>query len=692
MKHGIAVRFFAFFFTAVSLLSALASGLGIVTIESAGLYVNNLDAIQDREYSAIARELAEKTVDHYAAKEFGNLPYKLMQRRFPNPEERSDAQFWCIRLSEGDNVLIEPEWEQQEMAWEFTLSPHYPLVETFEEEEDIPPTTGKPAGKPPQDNDDKEEKPSVPEGWLYRESVFLWDEITSYQLYYYQGPTYTVQVYLMPEVLGTSNVNLLMAIYPMRHSLIAILAVSLIIFAVGLVYLCWSAGRTRNGDVHPGGLNRMPLDLYFLFAGVASLVAALQVSYLWQWLEDEGAHPGNLSLIAIGVLCIILMVLGFVYAVSAQAKLKSSYWWRHSAVGWLLGKLFWLLRRGAKALGTVFGMLPVIWQWLVTAASMIITMCVTLWLFDLSRYSGARGAIFFSCFLVALAGCIAMVLYGGYAFGILLLGARKMARGNLEHKIPVKYLWGVFRDFALQMNALSDNARKEAQERIRSERMKTELITNVSHDIKTPLTSIINFVDLLQKPHSPQEGEQYLEVLDRQSSRMKRLIEDLMELSKASSGNLQVNLVTLDAGEAVQQALGEFADKLEAAELTPVFAIPAEPVQIRGDGKLVWRVLSNLLSNAVKYAMPGTRVYLELERTPDAVVLSMKNVSREPLRCNAEELMERFVQGDASRNTEGSGLGLNIAQSLMEVQNGTMTLELDGDLFKVILTFQEATE
>jgi signal transduction histidine kinase len=181
-----------------------------------------------------------------------------------------------------------------------------------------------------------------------------------------------------------------------------------------------------------------------------------------------------------------------------------------------------------------------------------------------------------------------------------------------------------------------------------------------------------------------------LEVLSRQSLQLKKLIEDLMELSKASSGNLQANIITLDAAESVNQALGEFTDKMQKVNLTPVFYPPEEPIKIAADGRLTWRVLSNLLSNAVKYATPGTRVYLELSREDDKVLLSIKNVSKEELRLSPDELLERFVRGDASRNREGSGLGLNIAKSLMEVQGGSLQLTLDGDLFKVTLVFPKA--
>jgi signal transduction histidine kinase len=246
---------------------------------------------------------------------------------------------------------------------------------------------------------------------------------------------------------------------------------------------------------------------------------------------------------------------------------------------------------------------------------------------------------------------------------------------------------GCFQNFADDLNELADVATVAAQKQLKSERMKTELITNVSHDIKTPLTSIINYVDLLQAPHTQEQGQQYLEVLARQSARMKKLVEDLMDMSKASSGNLQVNVTTLDAGEAVSQALGEFSDKLSAAQLTPVFRAPEAPILMRADGRHTWRVLSNLLSNAVKYAMPGTRLYVDLVSLPGSVQISLKNISAEPLNVSAEELTERFVRGDASRNTEGSGLGLNIAKSLMELQRGTLEVSVDGDLFKVTLSF-----
>ena len=283
------------------------------------------------------------------------------------------------------------------------------------------------------------------------------------------------------------------------------------------------------------------------------------------------------------------------------------------------------------------------------------------------------------------------ILYGSNCFGRLLEGAKRMRSGDLESKVDDKYLVGCFREFAGELNGLADVAMVAAQNQLKSERMKTELITNVSHDIKTPLTSIINYVDLLEKPHTEEEQKAYVEVLSRQSQRLKKLIDDLMEMSKASTGNIQVEIGEIDAVEAVTQALGEFADKLTAAGLTPVFHQSEENIMLLADGRLLWRAMSNVLSNAVKYALPGTRLYVDVSATQDKAIISVKNISGAQLNISAEELMERFVRGDSSRNTEGSGLGLNIAKSLMELQKGQLQLLVDGDLFKVTLVFPRAT-
>ena len=236
---------------------------------------------------------------------------------------------------------------------------------------------------------------------------------------------------------------------------------------------------------------------------------------------------------------------------------------------------------------------------------------------------------------------------------------------------------------AADLSNISAGIGRAVEERMKSERMKTDLITNVSHDLKTPLTSIVNYVDLLKKEELHNEtAAGYVAVLDRQAQKLKKLTEDIVEASKASSGVLNVNLAPTDAAELLRQCAAEYAERFAAADLTPMLRIPAEPVMASADGRLLWRVFDNLLGNVVKYAMPGTRVYLDAAADSTGVTLSVRNISKEPLEKSGDELMERFVRGDASRHAEGSGLGLAIAASLTALQGGTLTILPDGDLFR----------
>ena len=514
-----------------------------------------------------------------------------------------------------------------------------------------------------------------------------------------------------------------------KNLLLAALFGGLLLFAICAVYLCCAAGcRKGTEEIKAGGLNALPLDLY---AGGVILVVAVCIAFLdelgYGWLQRQSVTTLLWLGGGMGYVCCLVFV-GFCFAFAAQVKMKNEYWigntllgrclklafrvlkkcwagllwllpglyrqtkrilkdiWKVSAalavLGWdMTKKLFsWLhgwLRRFVRLCEGLFSRLPLIWQWL------LVGMVLVLWLL-VAVAERMEGMMVLWCCCA-----LAVVLYGANCFGALLDGAKHMRSGDLKTKVDDKYLIGTFREFAEELNGLADVAVVAAQNQLKSERMKTELITNVSHDIKTPLTSIINYVDLLEKPHTPEEEKTYLEVLNRQSHRMKKLIEDLMEMSKASTGNISVEIAQIDAAEAVNQALGEFADKLDAAGVTPVFH-NTQDVLLLADGRLLWRTMSNILSNAVKYALPGTRLYVDVGAVEDKAVISFKNISGAQLNISADELMERFVRGDSSRNTEGSGLGLNIAKSLMELQNGQLQLLVDGDLFKVTLVFPRA--
>ena len=566
-------------------------------------------------------------------------------------------------------------------------------------------------------------------------------EMVKFAFTYQNLPPYTVELYLLPEAVPEEYAwTLLHQLWNVRYQLFWVLGISALCFAVFMVWLCVTAGRKRGTDViRAGGLNCVPLDLYLACAGFLVCGAVYGGMHLLYYLMRE--MPKILIPTAVlGGFAVCLLIVAFFFACAAQFKTGNGYWWRNSVTGrclrlmvWLWNKFIdicvWIFSRMPKFLKKVFGKLKVWtialftfgwntanWLW-----RLVVHICRRCWelVKTVFRWMGSKLAAFYSLLplmwqwlltgvllmgglafamlnrsegmivLMLCAGAV-VVFYGASSFGTLLDAAKRMGKGDLETKVNDKHMVGAFKDFAGDLNALADVAVVAARNQLKSERMKTELITNVSHDIKTPLTSIINYVDLLQKPHTQEEQEQYLEVLSRQSNQLKKLIEDLMEMSKASTGNMAVDIMAVNAVEAVNQALGEFADKFERIQLTPVFRQPEEPVYMKADGRLAWRVLSNLLSNAYKYALPGTRLYIDLMELEGKVLISLKNISREELNVSADELLERFVRGDTSRNTEGSGLGLNIAQSLMELQKGQLQLLVDGDLFKVTLVFPAA--
>ncbi len=297
----------------------------------------------------------------------------------------------------------------------------------------------------------------------------------------------------------------------------------------------------------------------------------------------------------------------------------------------------------------------------------------------------------------------ALIIIVGFNVYILLLQIRKakgeesireatkaLAEGNLEYVAPQMKRLYTEQEIIHNIDHLSDGLHKVIEKSLYDERMKTELITNVSHDIKTPLTSIINYVELIKREEVDNENVQhYLEVLDKKSQRLKQLTEDLVEVSRISSGNIELERVPIDFGELLRQAMGEFEDKFTEHELKMVERISEEAHMIFADGRRTFRIMDNLLQNVYKYAMPGTRVYIDLTCENGRVRLEIKNISRAPLNIKVSELMERFVRGDQSRTTEGSGLGLSIAQDLVQMQDGEFRIYLDGDLFKVVIEFPE---
>ena len=269
-------------------------------------------------------------------------------------------------------------------------------------------------------------------------------------------------------------------------------------------------------------------------------------------------------------------------------------------------------------------------------------------------------------------------------------GIRRIRDGEVDYKLDVESLHGDNREMADAVNNIGEGIRKAVSTSMKDEQMKSDLITNVSHDIKTPLTSIINYVDLLKRLKITEEpARSYIEVLDSKSQRLKQLTDDLVEASKISSGNIVLNLEQLNLTELLNQAVGEFSDRMEEKKLQVIFDGNDVAGMIYADSRRMWRIIENLFQNICKYALEGTRVYLEMQVKDGRVIASLKNISDRPMNLKGEELSERFIRGDASRTTEGSGLGLYIAKNLTKAQHGEFQIQLDGDLFKIILDFPE---
>lgn len=305
---------------------------------------------------------------------------------------------------------------------------------------------------------------------------------------------------------------------------------------------------------------------------------------------------------------------------------------------------------------------------------------------------------------VCLAG-LALILVGGVFSALLFRQLRRLRRaserlaaGELDSKVGADRFWPGIREQAEALDRVGEGIKAAVDQQLKGERLKTELITNVSHDLKTPITSIVSCVELLdtelmkKSEATPEQTAEYIDMLRRQCRRLQKLTDDLIEASKASSGAIDVQREPTDVRELLNQSVGEFAERLGQKRIDPVLTLPEGPCVMETDGQLLWRVLDNLLGNICKYAQPDTRAYIDLEALPGETVISLKNVSETPLNISAEALMERFVRGDASRSTEGSGLGLSIAQSLTRLLGGELTLIVDGDLFKAVIRFEHREE
>lgn len=456
-----------------------------------------------------------------------------------------------------------------------------------------------------------------------------------------------------------------------------------VLWLIGMVWLTVTAGRRpEDEEIHLNGFDRWYTEI------AAGTVIGI-------WLAGtiiSGTLIANSSLgyshvvVTVIVICLICgtytMAWFLIGYLSLVRRIKAGTLWKNS-----------LIRKVLKWIGKCSGKLADFARAFSrnTAEKIKVLLVGGAFLFlqFLIIGCGFTGAgVFLIILLIVDAAAVIFIIRKADGLDLIMDGLKKISDGELQYKIKTDTLTGKQKVMAEYINNIGSGLDAAVENSLKKERMQTELITNVSHDLKTPLTSIINYVDLMKRenPTDPKIQE-YLRILDEKSQRLKVLTEDVVEASKASTGNIKLEMNDIDFVEMVQQVIGEFEEKFQEKNLTMMVHFTDEPSIIYADGQRMWRVLENVFGNVVKYAMEGTRVYAEISNRNKKVTFSLKNISAQPLNISADELTERFIRGDVARNTEGSGLGLSIAKSLTELQGGEFKLYLDGDLFKVMITF-----
>ena len=443
-----------------------------------------------------------------------------------------------------------------------------------------------------------------------------------------------------------------------------------------LIYLSVVAGkRDDSGEVYLNFFDRIPTEILFVPAAVTIVAFIFGLANVWT------VYDGGNFLIPILLSCGITFfgtALLLIFYLSFIRRIRAGVLWYHSILHWFahgIGQLFTRKKSCTKML---------VWFGMHLLACLFILPMIS------ASYDG--GACVMGVFFFAvLCGVEAvLIIREGVQRNEVMEGISKISDGDLEYKIEVEELKGDNKKLAQAVNTIGEGLHHAVDESMKNERLQSDLITNVSHDIKTPLTSIINYVDLLKREDLQNERAQnYIAVLDSKSQRLKQLAEDLVEASKISSGNISLNMERINLVELVHQTDGEFAERFAQRDLQVVSNLPTESVVILADGRRIWRVLENLYANVAKYAMEKTRVYMDLQADGEKVSFSIKNISENPLNIEADELTERFIRGDISRSTEGSGLGLSIAQNLTTLMGGSFQIYLDGDLFKVMIEFRQ---
>lgn len=437
------------------------------------------------------------------------------------------------------------------------------------------------------------------------------------------------------------------------------MAVYLIGLIVSFIFLITVIGRNSSEDkeVHLNSFDRIYNDL--------NLIICITLVVLWALAVDT-MYYDEIIMEFFFIVTIIIATVGLLFVLSMVKHYKNKTFLKHTLIFTLFHKLYLGLKAiyDSGSLGVKIAVIIIGYPVLV--------------------------ALTFFIFPITIGAAVWLGIKKGKEFLALKEGVKRVKEGDLSTTIQIKGK-GELAQLAADINSITDGLNKAVENEIKSERLKTELITNVSHDLRTPLTSIITYVDLLKKEEDLEKIREYVDVLDQKSQRLKILTDDLFEAAKASSGNIPVNLESIDPVALLKQGLGELDERIQESQLDFRWKVPSEKVLVKADGRLLWRGIENLLSNIFKYALKGSRVYIEVEEMEREVSLTFKNISAYELNISAEELLERFKRGDESRSSSGSGLGLSIVKSLIEIQKGSFEIQVDGDLFKATIILPRET-
>ncbi len=693
MKSNFVVKCVAIVLFAVMLTTALLSGACLIFGFGSGAFTEsvNWDEMKDSLYSGLTwRPMSEIYDSIMYYEKYGKydgadvLYYNLSENLMVEIKDDNDKIIY--------SNIVETDMSDVFNKQDYTFSV---LKEEYRNSEN----------DPNYDNDSNYED----EGILHETSVY------DYQVDRYEDKTYTITI-CVKETLVKKDAfyyigELFDAIAGKQTLFFIYTILSLVVAVVLLIFLMCSAGHKADVDgIHLSKFDKFPIDILIAsWAGLTWLLAWGIVSFIDLAFYEMVTYNYDPAMWSVMPFLAVLLVLAIVVdaillailLMTSSVRLKTSTYIKSSLIYIVLNFAFKILKKvlifafnifkkGSskilrfckKTLRLIWSFLrsiPLVWK---TVIAVIAVMFIEFFLLALDWGEWWPAAWIFTGIL-----CIGVI-----AVAILLRrikkGTEEIAKGNIYKKIDTKYLFLDMKDHAININNINDGIAKAVEERMKSERFKTELITNVSHDIKTPLTSIINYVDLLEKEEIENEtAKEYVSVLSRQSARLKKLIDDLLEASKASTGNISVNLIKFELGILLSQALGEYDERFANSNLQIILNKTDDLLFVMADNRHMWRVFDNILNNIAKYAQPGTRVYIDVKRKNNIAEISFRNISKDPLNISGDELMERFVRGDSSRNTEGSGLGLSIAKSLTEVQKGKLDIEIDGDLFKVRLAF-----